>query len=493
MNDWERFGRYARRVRALHLDEQDAKTLVSREAFDEVSRSRVSLNVLPNLRQLMWVTTSVERMRLSLMFQNENITDFTVYVHRTTSYPISTFFKEVMLRMPRLKQLDLRFTFAAHEVEDDLAELFCGLPRLKKIVMPLYTLTSGVVEKLSTLKELEVLQFEFRESQGRGDITDVLHFDPQLQSGAFPALADASLSVVLPDMTRFLTGTFSPAHLTSLYLHTLSPSAPDDVHAFLTAVAEHCHLLARLFLDFFTSSDIRSDPSLPAITWSTLRPLLACAHLIEFEVRWDKPFDLAQSDVEDAAAHWPGLEVLMLNCEPMHVSGRPCLDLRALLPFARHCPRLAELGLYIDGDAPFDVASLGVVKPFASLARLCVGNSPVSASGDAALWLSELCPLGCEVVAGVTWPAGFAVRDDGVEEGALQALNEAAGAWFEAWREVNRTLPLLTRLRREERERRCEMEKELEGLRARCRVLEGQVQAQAVGKKAQEEDGCVVV
>lgn len=488
VGDWERFGRYARRVRALHLDEHEAKTLVAREAFDEISRTRVSLNILPNLRQLTWVACNIERMRLSLMFQHENIHDFAVYVHRSPTYPTSTFFKEVMLRMPRLRNLDMRFNFCAKDEEGDLIELFLGLPRLKKVIMPLYTLTPAIMEKLSELKELQTVQFEFREAQGRGAIEDVARFAPQLKEGAFPALGDLSLSAKLPDMTHFLCSSFAPVNLTSLYVHTLAAASPDEVHCFLTAVTENCQLLRRLYLDFFTSMEIRSDTSLPALTWQTLRPVMYCANLVEFEVRWDKPFDLTQADIEELAAKWPSIETLMLNCEPMHVTATPALDLRAVVPFARHCPRLTELGLYVNGDAAFDDGALAV-QPFAGLARLCMGNSPLAGSGAAALFLSRLCPLGCEVIAGVTWPDGFAIRDDVLDEETLARLNAQATAWFENWREVNRTLPLLTRLRVEERERRAAMERELEELKAKARAWAEQANMSPVEGK---DGSCVI-
>lgn len=424
------------------------------------------------------------------MFQHENIHDFAVYVHRSPTYPISTFFKEVMLRMPRLRNLDLRFHFPAREAEADLAELFLGLPRLKKVIMPLYTLTTAVVERLSQLTELETIQFEFRDAQGRGVMEDVAHFDPQLHEGSFPALADLSTSARIPDITRFLSGSFAPANLTSLYVHTLSATAPTEVHDFLTAVTDNCQLLRRLYLDFFTSVDIRSDPDVPALTWQTLRPVMSCSNLVEFEVRWDKPFDLTLADVEELAAKWPSIETLMLNCEPMHVSAPPALDLRALVPFARHCPRLCELGLYVNGDADFDAADLSV-RPFASLARLCMGNSPIAASGPAALFLSQLCPLGCEVIAGVTWPDGFAIRDDVVDEQTLLRLNAQATVWFETWKEVNRTLPLLTRLRIEEREKRATMERELEELKAMARKWVEQANLTPVDTHG--EGTCIIV
>ena len=472
VRDWERFHLYARRVRSLTLDEDEDKTCVSREAFDELSRTRVMLNVLPQLRQLAWITGTVDRMRLSLMFQHENVTDFSVYLHRTSTYPISTFFKEVMQRMPHLKVLDLRFAFPVREVEDDLLDLFSGLPQLRKVILPIYTFTSKIVEKLSTLQQLDTIQFEFMRSQGNGDITDVMNFDPQLQQGAFPVLTDLSLSAQLVDATRFLCGSFAPSNLTSLYLHTLCLASLGEVYEFLTMAAENCQLLIRLYLDFFTSADIRSDPDSPPITWQTLRPVLSCANLVEFEVRWDRAFVITQEDVEEMAAKWPSLETLLLNCEPMHVPTPPSLDLRALVPFARHCPKLIELGLYLSGTVDSDVvADVGTVTPFKSLQRLCLGTSPISEAGPAALFLSQLCPLGCEVFSGITWPDGFAIRDDVLDEAGLEELNTQAMIWFDNWKEVSRTLPLLTQLRAQERNRRAALEKELEDLKIRCRLM----------------------
>lgn len=491
MNDWERFKGYARRVRSLSLDEVENSICVAKEAFDEIGRARVTLNVLPNLRSLTWITHSIERMRLSLLFQHENITDFSVFLHRTASYPISTFFQEVKLRMPLLKVLDLRFKFPAHEVEDDLIKLFTGLPRLRKVVLPLYTITSKVFEALSAHQELDTIQFEFLESQGCGELRDVIPFDPELREGAFPRLEDVSLNANIVDVSRLLRGTFGPHNLTTLYIHTLSASAPAEVFDFLTAVSESCPLLNRLFLDFFTSAEIRSDLTAPVITWQTLRPILSCPQLTEFEVRWDRAFEISQSDVEEMASKWPSLETLMLNCEPMHVPTPTTLDLRALVPFAAHCPRLVELGLYLSGtvDFEFDPVSSSPVTPFASLQRLCFGTSPLTDPGPAALFLSQLCPLGCDVSSGITWPDGFAIRDDVVDETALAELNRQATEWFAAWKEVKRTLPLLTTLRMQERARRDALEKEVEDLRIRQQLT---ADRRSMGLPQKAEGTCVV-
>ena len=62
--------------------------------------------------------------------------------------------------------------------------------------------------------------------------------------------------------------------------------------------------------------------------------------------------------------------------------------------------------------------------------------------------------------------------------------------WYERWAEVNRVLPLLTRLRMEERARRRELEREVEDLRVRCRVLEERLD---MGAGALVDKGCVLL
>lgn len=454
------------------MDEIEDGYTVFSDAYDEISRTRVSLNILPNLKQLTWLTDSVDRMRLSLMFQHKNIKEFIVRLHRNETYSISTFFEEVLLRMPNLTLVDLRFTFPVREIEDDLSGLIRRLPRLRKIILPAYTLSTRIIEELSTLKGLEVAQFEFMEWQGHGEIADVARFNPQLSEGAFPALWDLSLSANLVDMDRFLRGSFSPSHLTTLYVHCLSAVTQAEFTGFLTAASEVCQLLEHLFLDFFTSEDIQPGPEDQSrLSWPALRPLLAFSNLIEFEMRWDRPLELSQEDMEEMASKWPSLETLLLNCEPMVLNQPPTLDLRALIPFARHCPKLTALGLYLSASTGFDEALRDPsLKPFKSLQKLYMGLSPISEPGPVALFLSQLCPVECELSSGTTWPNGFAMRDF-MDQAAMIELDKAAAAWFEKWTEVGRTLPLLTQLRVEEREYRQSMEKELEDLRIRHKLL----------------------
>lgn len=428
------------------------------------------------------------------MFMHEHITQFSAELCPHPDYSLSTYLKEVALRMPNLTHLDLRFCFPLRDVESDLITLLHELPKLKQVIFPLYTLTSKITETLSKLQHIGVIQFEFKESQGQGEVEDVLHFAPRLDEGAFPALWDLSLSAKLEDITAFLGNINGPTNLTTLYVHVLTPTDPDQFTRFLDTLAENCQLLTHLYVDYMKSPDIPEDEmqkSTERLTWNALRPLLALPNVTVFEMRWDLPIRITQSEVEELASKWPSLEVLLLNCEPLDPTEVSTLTVHALLPFARHCPNLRELGLYIDATRAEDgdAAALGPsVKPFKSLARLCMGLSAISAPGPVALFLSRLCPLECELTSGVTWPEGFGMMETANNRETLDALQAKAGVWWEKWAEAAKVLPLLTKLRVQEREARAGLEREVDDLRMRCRVL-----SERAGMHTRADDSCVAL
>lgn len=205
------------------------------------------------------------------------------------------------------------------------------------------------------------------------------------------------------------------------------------------------------------------------LSWDDIRPLLLCKHLRVFELTWTSPLGLLQDDVEELASSWPSLRILQLNCLPNPVIplAPPTLTLGALIPFSTHCPELEELGLDIDTDTAALEFTAGDAAappppPFRKLSRLCFGLSPIAEAGPVALFLSRICPLGCEIAPGPRVPDGFNV-----------VFYEWTIRLLDLWTEVGRVLPLLVRLRMEERARRKELEREVEDLRMRCSVLEG--------------------
>lgn len=291
----------------------------------------------------------------------------------------------------------------------------------------------------------------------------------RIREGAFPALGDLNISAHLPDLTRFVTNPHAPANLTSLYAHLPSLVPPTTVREYLGAVGENCKLLTKLYLDLFIPSATGrlSPPQAYAepLSWADIRPVLSCKQLRTFELTWTSPIVITQGDVEELASSWPSLQVLVLNCLPNPIVrlAPPTLTLRALIPLAAHCPGLEVLGLDIDTNTAglAHNASVPPPQPFQKLATLCFGLSPIVDTGAVALFLSQLCPLGCEIGPGPQTPDGFDI-----------ALPIWTCELMESWAEVGRVLPLLVRTRMQERARREELEREVEDLRMRCRVLE---------------------
>ncbi|PCH39081.1 hypothetical protein WOLCODRAFT_158603 [Wolfiporia cocos MD-104 SS10] len=448
-----------------------------------MARSRTELNILPNLTTLEWQS---ERLRPSLLLMGSTVKHFTVRLpngpDHKISNKISNFFEDIAVRMPSLTYLDLSFDRPVREIEIRIVHLLQSLHDLQKVVVPVYCLTSRVIECLSALPNLGTIQFEFMERQGKGDDLDVQHFSPTLEESAFPALWDLSFSSHLNDATRFIGNRFGPNNLTSLYVHVLSAGEPSSVHEFITTVSENCKLLTNLYIDQFLAPDaidLAASRTAYRLTWEDLRPLLSCSKLTSFELRWDVPLNMSQSDIEELASRWPSLKVLSLNSEPMlFIPAEPSpLTLRALISFAQHCPNLRELGLYLSATAA-DLTHLNSLalppklQPFLRLRKFCVGLSSITEPGPAALFLSQLFPLGCEIVPGVGWPDGFGMPETAGNVDVLDEMQRRASEWYDRWVEVDRVLPMLTRLRLEEREKRNALEDEVEDLRLRCRLLE---------------------
>ena len=501
-----RFMRYASRVRTLVVTPAIDEHLKGHLIFDEIAQTRTTLNVFPKLTWLTWTSSHGDRLRLSLMFMHENVKRFAVLLTPSPNYSLSIYFQEIALRMPKVTRLDFRFTFSVRDIEAGLCQLFGALPKLEDVTMPKYALTTKIIEVLSRLENLGAVQFEFLLHQGCGDVADVQTWRPVLQEGAFPALYDFNVNVKLPDMLRFMSAPFFPSSIRLLYIHLIELVSPKIARDFFVAVAERCPQLTQVILDYIDDPIPfvfrRAIPEDEIITWDTIRPLLRCPKITSFTINWATPLTLSQADIEEIASSWPRIEALSLNPGPMLTAEPSALTLHALIPFAKHCPNLRELGLYINTsstpatplpDAAQLAEQLGLTTtPFPQLVRFFSGISPIDDHESVALFLSQLFPLGCEIVVGVCWTDGTnaitAATPEDLE--ALKPLSSAFGTWFREWEEVKRVLPLLTRLRIEEKKHKSQLEHEVDDLRMRCKVLEERL---GIGAGAHADSGCVLL
>lgn len=349
---------------------------------------------------------------------------------------LQSYVQHVLARMPLLVVLDVRMQASVRAVQAPVLQLLAGLPALTKVVLPAFWLTSDVMETLSCLPALATAQFELFLDQGAGDKADVACFAPVLKVGAFPALRDLSLSARLADVRAVLAQPHAPRGITHLFVH--SPHAlepPESIHAFLDALPAALPQLTHLYLEL--RDDVPVDPAelraCSRATLDTLRPLLTLPTLRVFELYHARALALSEKDLDTLARGLPHLTHLQLNPEPALPAGYRAPGLGALLPFAQHCPRLAELGLFLDvRPAPAGEVHGEDLPRFAALRTLNMGVSAVEGedSGEVALWLSRVCPRGCRVASGYTWEAAATASEGAVER-------------CRTWDEVDKMLPLV--------------------------------------------------
>jgi hypothetical protein len=128
------------------------------------------------------------------------------------------------------------------------------------------------------------------------------------------------------------------------------------------------------------------------------------------------------------------------------------------------------------------------MRGFNKLTKLSMGVSDIQDDGAVALFLSHICPIGCEVKCGVTWHTDLEdMSHDNDSSRAAEELIREVTKRCAKWNDVERMLPLLTRLRMEERARCRALGDEVEDLRIRNRILMER------GKASMEKDGTCVV
>lgn len=344
-------------------------------------------------------------------------------------------------------------------------------------------MTTRIAEALAQLEDLGCIEFQYFAEQGCADPIDTQVFRPTLKLGCFPSLWYLALTVTVACATDFMTAEFAPTNITSLYIDSRLVESPAAVNELLTVLADTCQLLESLSIITLISESqpfqsLVDIPSEERITFSELRPLQSFPNLTIFELIHQNPLDLKPQDLDQLAHSWPSLRKLILNNEPLVSDHGPGLTLMAILPFARHCPELEQLGIFVNAstaDLPATYPA-NFPGPFPKLKHLSMGVSPINEEGPVALFLSHLCPLRTELEYGVTWDT------HGLPEPMFSTILNRCTKWAK----VAELLPLLTKLRIEERERTRLLVAEVEDLRMRSGVLMDKVGEQG-------EDSCVTL
>lgn len=394
-----------------------------------------------------------------------NITSLSIHLQPSTEPPLSEYVNGVLERAPSVTTLEIRSESPMRIIQDEFIALIRGMRRLRHLLIPLYFLTADVVAALAVVRTLQTITFAQPVEQGTGDRADISQFSPTLTEGAFVGLQKLSFSAHLQHAMQFITSPFVPCNITCLHLNILAIDNPPVLQDFLTATVR-LERLTDITLDFVLSpgAPVVSPPP-PAFarpSLDTLRPLLSCHALRKFEIRWDYQLNLSENDLEDLATSWPALEYLHLNSEPIPELAEPVLTVQALFPFARHCSRLRHLALYLNGDRIPRRTSVPSPPVFKYLQKLALGSSPVTTVEPAVLFLSQMCPVNCEIISGVRWPDAYGLVLD--QAGVTDDRRIRMQQWWIRWGNIAKVLPLAVRARQDEKAKVTTLQREMDVL-----------------------------
>ena len=463
--NWARFDRYALRVRRLYHDESKRK-YIDDSVWGDILRARPMprVDLLPNLQSLLWHAVCSPRQHWSVLFVHGKVQRLSIQLHLSPSLP--AYVESLLQRTCHFTELELKSEDPMRDLEPHVLPLL-GCQTLQRVVAPMFFFTSTFFNRLSRCPELRTISLSKPVEQGVGDRMDVAFFSPGLEEDSFPVLERLSFSAHVLHATHFLRAKFSPRNISYLYINVIAVDGPQVVHELLSTVADTCKVLTELHVDFVISPDaplIYPPPPLadrPNI--EVFRPLFSCRSLTRFEFRWDYQMNVTQEDIEELASSWPSMEVFLFNCQPIPEDIYPILTLEALIPFAQYCPNLRELGLYLNAleiPSTFTYPNTSPLPAFKSLQKLSVGASCVSHVEPIALFLSQLCPLGCEIISGVRWPDAYGIALD--QLGIMDHRRLKMTEWWVRWGDVSKVLPLATKARMEERGRMVEMKKKMD-------------------------------
>lgn len=444
--------------------------------FDDLARTRTTLELLPNLQRLCWdIPCSKSRLRHAILFMHDKVTEFAFNLGYNDPHLLTT---DIIGRMPSLTSLKFTTPYTyldrSPNYEDALLQLLSSLQKLQEVTLPKDVLDGQFLKTLSLLPELGVVQFDTLGGL-RYPITPTI--ESTLEEGAFPMLYDLCLDSTLDDMRLYLTGGASLPRLKNLSVESVVPELPSNVQQFLVDVTRCYPTLEVVSLDVIVAIEEQEvcEPLLP----EHLHPILSLTQLTHLELRHNLPLQISEVDLAEFGAALPIIETLVLNPEPLLLT-RPRFTLRSLISVALNFPKLSHLGIYLDAEEVVTHAyPLTKTRIFQHLRSLNVGVSPIGPDQvPVALFLSHLLSENERVAiqSGVSWSKELFEESDEYSVTVRKRCRQ--------WGEVAKTLPLLLQLRKEEKAHRQDIEKEIEDLQMRNEVLIGKVRVNEEAKSA---------
>ncbi|TFK61097.1 hypothetical protein BDN72DRAFT_965365 [Pluteus cervinus] len=429
--DWTVFGKISRRVKKLTIEADTV--LPSRSVFDDITKTRIHHEILPNLWSLKWLSDA----SLGVIFLHAGIQELAFQIDYR-------FLDEAKIFMRNTSFFSRNITTISIEtcsenglmdpqpvglIEAELTSWLAQLHDLRVLDIPRFWLTSHVFKTLGQLPHLVHLDFKLDPGQ-YGNPLDTLIFRPISDSEEivpehqlFPSLIDLGHNTRFSEMTRFLSCWQGSSRLSELSIASQVLESPDAFRSALDIITVQCPRLTFLGLTCLRTP-YRHHPGgslRPRITLNTLLPLRNLKDLLTLELVHPLPFAFTDEEFLFLVKEWSQMQYLGFGCDPYPLDNDVVHTAESLLPtvepvddasltptypiiglwqsmksLRKHCPSLQELFLFgiDDFTAGNDKARLASDElaplPFPSLKTLSFGSSPITSKSTViALALSQ--------------------------------------------------------------------------------------------------------
>lgn len=278
-----------------------------------------------------------------------------------------------------------------NDFEHLLCNLCLRLPRLSKLTLPIYHFTQKVATALSRCETLNaiILDSDIDEDNllNPYSLSGIQPFACELQPNAFQSLRHLAFAAAFEDASSFLTqANFPSTNILSLRIHIVHEREPEKKNAlpsFLDALSRNFPSLGTLEVILARSTDDYFPLPPPKRSFSDIVDLLPFSRLTNFRIQDANPLLATDADVQALASRWPSLKEFALDHCPS-TEEIPTLPATSLIHFARHCPKLRKLVVYVDvlnedNSRPSPLAfntNRTTIPRMLSLEELDVGFSP---------------------------------------------------------------------------------------------------------------------
>ncbi|KDQ62059.1 hypothetical protein JAAARDRAFT_189433 [Jaapia argillacea MUCL 33604] len=449
-DDWAKLGRYASRIRVLHLGMTSLVssatssvvylTLIDLGVFRFLSIHRPSGVLLPNLRHLHWLYSPGEIFPYIHLFLHSSLSGLDLQTVVGMSDEERThFLSRLTTSSPNLVRLRLAGTVSVMGLQQ-----ICRMRHLRDIRLSLSSVSATDLALLAGLSSLTRLSIRAQQHQ---DIT--VQRLRLLCSQPFVALRHLTVYGLNLESCTALLRWISPSHLQELTcdIDRSAPVSNVSFEGFIDAVAQSC---SHTSLSYLQITDSAPEPTFPELHLeaASLRPLLAFRNLATVVI--DPPIFIVMDNsiLQEMALAWPDIENLSIGGERRSLRGYK-VTLKGLISLIEHCPRLKKLGVVLYATTEIDGEKLanGVSAPSVKHLRFARSTIPDNRALEVAAFLSALFPQVGH------W--GLSAWDDNVAANLDEELAEDVGdcELRDAWREVIRAYPVFVRVREQERRR----------------------------------------